>query len=156
VTVPAQRLTASDLYRSIDLVEETFRAGDDEVEVVRNGRLRLVSTVDFRIKQLVAVVVHMREPHHAEAMELIGELRRARISRSVDLPGVFADLRSVISAWDAARQDRRRAACPPLARGTSPLGAEPFRAGLVLEVGKPRMSAHSIRPSYEKGAEPRS
>jgi hypothetical protein len=110
MTVPADRLTASDFYRYIDRVEEAFREGDDLVEVVRSGRLRLVSTVDLRIKRLVEVVVHVRDPHHVEAMELVDELKRARISRSVDLPKVFGELRLVISSWDAARQARRQAA----------------------------------------------
>jgi hypothetical protein len=110
MTVPANRLTASDFYRYIDRVEEAFREGDDLVEVVRSGRLRLVSTVDLRIKQLVAVVIHLRDPHYVEAMDLVEELKRARISRSVDLPKVFGELRLVVSAWDAAREARRQAA----------------------------------------------
>jgi hypothetical protein len=110
MSVPTDRLSAPDLYRCIDRVEEAFRKGDDEVEVVRRGRLRLVSTVDVSIKQLAGVVVHLRDPYYDEATELIDKLNLARISRSVDLPKVFGGLRSVISAWDAARQARRRAA----------------------------------------------
>jgi hypothetical protein len=107
MTVAADRLTASDLYRYIDRVEEAFREGDDLVEVVRGGRLRLASTVDLRIKQLVDVVVHLRDPHYVQAMALVDELKRARISRSVDLAKVFGELRLVISTWDATRQHRR-------------------------------------------------
>jgi hypothetical protein len=107
MTVPADRLTASDFYRYIDRVEEAFREGDDLVEVVRGGRLRLASTVDLRIKQLVDVVVHLRDPHYVQAMALVDELKRARISRSVDLAKVFGELRLVISTWDATRQHRR-------------------------------------------------
>jgi hypothetical protein len=110
MTVAAARLTASDLYRCIDLVEEAFGAGVDEVEVVRDGRLRLVSTVDLRIKQLGAVVAHLGDAHYAEAVKLVDELKRARISRSVDLVEVFGKLRVVIAAWDAVRQTPRRAA----------------------------------------------
>ena len=110
MTLPADRLRAPDLYRCIDRVEEAFRKGDDEVEVVRGGRLRLVSTVEASIKQLAGVVVHLRGPYYDEAKQLIDELNRARISRSVDLPKVFEELRSIISAWDTARQARRRAA----------------------------------------------
>jgi hypothetical protein len=43
-------------------------------------------------------------------MELVEALKRARISRSVDLSEVFERLRGVVSDWDAARQARRRAA----------------------------------------------
>lgn len=110
VSGPADRLTAADLYDRIQRAEEAFAVGDDEVEVVRGGRLRLVSTLDERIRQLVGVMAHMRDPHYSEAMDLVEELRRARISRGVDLPKVFGELRLVIASWDAARQVRRRAA----------------------------------------------
>ena len=107
MTVPAARLTALDLYDHVERAEESFREGDDLVEVVRDGRLRLVSTVDFRLKQLIDVIAHMRDPHYSEAMELIGKLKRARISRSVDLSEVFAQLRTVVATWDSIRLARR-------------------------------------------------
>jgi hypothetical protein len=110
MTTPAHRLTAADLDDYIDRAEKAFADGDDLVEVVRNGRLRLVSTLDDRIQRLAGVIVHMRDPHYSEAMKLVDELKRARISRSVDLPEVFAELRLVISTWDATRRARRRAA----------------------------------------------
>jgi hypothetical protein len=106
MTVPAARLTALDLYDHVERTEESFREGDDLVEVVRDGRLRLVSTVDFRLKQLIDVIAHMRDPQYSEAMELVGKLKRARISRSVDGPHVFAQLRGVVAAWDSARLAR--------------------------------------------------
>lgn len=108
--VPVDRLTAADLYDYVKRAEDAFADGDDEIEVVRGGRLQLVTTLDERIRQLIGVIPPMREPHHAEAMELIDQLKRARISQSVDLPKVFGELRSVISAWNAARQSRRQAA----------------------------------------------
>ena len=110
MTVPADRLTAADLYDLIERAEEAFAKGDDFFEIVRDGHLRLMSTLDYRIKQLVGVIRHMRDPAYSEAMELIDELKRARISRTVDLPEVFAGLRLVISTWDAARPARSRAA----------------------------------------------
>ena len=110
VTVPAERLTAADLRDYLRRVEEAFAAGDQETEVLRGGRLRLVLTVNERIKQLEGVLVHVRDPHYSEAMELVGELKRARVSRSVSLPEVLERLRVVIAAWDADRQARRRAA----------------------------------------------
>lgn len=110
MSTPADRLTAADLSDHIDRAEKAFADGDDLFEVVRDGRLRLESTLDHRIKRLVGVFVHMRDPHYSEAMALVDELKLARISRSVDLPEVFAELRLVISTWDASRQARRRAA----------------------------------------------
>jgi hypothetical protein len=65
-----------------------------------------VSTVDFRLKQLIDVIAHMRDPQYSEAMELVGKLKRARISRSADLPDVFAQLRAVVAAWDPTRLAR--------------------------------------------------
>ncbi len=106
----AERLTAADIYDRIERLERVFAQGDDLMEVVRDGRLRLVSTVDLRLTQLIAVVIHVRDPHHSDAMELVDELKRARISRGVDLSEVFGKLRGVISAWDADRHTRRRAA----------------------------------------------
>ena len=109
MTVPSERLTAADLYDLVDRVEEAF-VDEDEFEVVRGGRLRLVLAVDYRIRQLVGVINQIRDPHYSEAMEQIDALKRARISRSVDVPETFRRLRLVISAWDVARQARRRAA----------------------------------------------
>lgn len=106
----AERLTADDIYDRIERSERVFADGDDLIEVVRDGRLRLVSTVDLRLRQLVEVIIHLRDPHYSEAMELVDELKRARISRSVDLAEVFGKLRGVISAWDAERQARKQAA----------------------------------------------
>lgn len=105
--VPASRLTADDLYDRIDRAEETFAEGDDFVEIVRGDRLRLVSTVDLRIAQLVGVLIHIRDPHYTEAMTLVDELKRSRISTSVDMTTTFERLREVVAAWDAARQLRR-------------------------------------------------
>ena len=81
----AERLTAADIYDRIERLERVFAQGDDLMEVVRDGRLRLVSTVDLRLTQLIAAVIHVRDPHHSDAMELVDELKRARISRGVDL-----------------------------------------------------------------------
>ena len=106
MTVPAARLTALDLYDHIERAEEAFRKGDDLFEIERDGRLRLVSTVDYRLKQLIDVIVHMRDPYYSEAMDLVRALKHARISRSVDLPAVVAELRRVIAAWDSARLAR--------------------------------------------------
>lgn len=106
----AERLTADDIHDRIERLERVFAEGDDLIEVVRDGRLRLVSTVDLRLTQLVDVITHVRDPHYSEAMNLVDELKRARISRGVDLSEVFRKLRGVISAWDADRQARRRAA----------------------------------------------
>lgn len=109
MTVPAQRLTAADLYDYVDLTEKAFME-EDEFEVERDGRLRLVLRVDYRMRQLIGVINHMRDPHYSLAMEQVDALKRARISRSVDLPEVFTRLRHVISSWDAAHEARRRAA----------------------------------------------
>lgn len=106
----AERLTPDDIYDRIERLERVFAERDDLIEVVRDGRLRLVSTVDVRLTQLVGVIIHLRDPHYSEAMELVDALKRARISRGVDLSEVFGKLRGVISAWDADRQARRRAA----------------------------------------------
>jgi hypothetical protein len=110
MTIHDNRLPAAALYDYIDRAEKAFAEGDDLVEVVRDGRIRLVSTLDYRIKQLVGVIAHMRDPHYSKAMELVAQLKRARISRSVDLPEVFAELRLLISTWDATRRARRQAA----------------------------------------------
>src|SRR4051812_4761120 len=106
----AERLTSDDIYDRIERLERVFADGDDLIEVVRDGRLRLVSTVDLRLTQLVQVIIHVRDPHYSEAVELVDEVKRARISRGVDLSEVFGKLRGVILAWDAGRQARRRAA----------------------------------------------
>lgn len=106
----AERLTADDIYDRIERLERVFAEGDNLIEVVRDGRLRLVSTVDLRLTQLVDVIIHVRDPHYSEAVELVDELKRARISCGVDMSEVFGKLRGVVSAWDADRQARRQAA----------------------------------------------
>lgn len=112
--VPASRLTPDDLYDCIERAEETFAEGDDLIEVVRDGRLRLVSTVDLRITQLVGVLVHISDPHYTEAMTLVDELKRGRIATSVDLPATCERLREVVAAWDATRRSRRATQAAPL------------------------------------------
>ena len=65
-----------------------------------------MSLGDFLRKQLIDVIAHVRDPQYSEAMELVGKLKRARISRSADLPDVFAQLRAVVAAWDSTRLAR--------------------------------------------------
>lgn len=107
MTVPAERLTAVDVYHFIDWTREAFAKGDDlyEVEIWEDGqrRLRLRSTLDFHIRRLEAVIAHMSDPHYAKAAELVARLKRARISESVDVANVLADLRTVVAYWDQSR-----------------------------------------------------
>jgi len=110
MSVPADRLTAADLLDHVDRAEAAFADGDQLVEVERQGRLRVVFVIDERLKQLERVIAHMREPHYSEAMELLGTLKRARISQSIKPPDVCEQLRRVIAQWDVMRQSRRRAA----------------------------------------------
>jgi hypothetical protein len=110
MSVPADRLTAADLRDYVDRAEAAFADGDQLVEVEREGRLRVVFVIDERITQLERVIAHMRDPCYSEAMELLGTLKRARISRSIKPADVCEQLRQLISDWDAARQSRRRAA----------------------------------------------
>ena len=114
MTVPAERLAAADIYHFLDWTREAFAAGDDlvAVEVWENGRrrLRLRSTLDFQIRRLEGVIAHMGDPHHGKAMELVARLKRARISDSVDVASVLADLRTVVAYWDQSRP-RLKCAC---------------------------------------------
>lgn len=117
MSVPAQRLTAVDVYHYIDWTREAFAAGDDFYEVETFDpewgrlRLRLRSKLDFHIGRLERVVALMPDPFHTDATNLIAKLKRARISTTVDVPNVLADLRTVVAYWDQHKRElaeRRR------------------------------------------------
>jgi hypothetical protein len=110
MSVAADRLTAADLRDHVDRAEATFADGDQLVDVERQGRLRVVFVIDERLKQRERVIAHMRDPDYSEAMELLGTLKRARVSQGIKPPDVCEQLRQLISDWDAVRQSRRRAA----------------------------------------------
>jgi hypothetical protein len=116
VTVPAQRLTAHDVYRYLGYLADAFAAGDELIEVEERDpgtgrlRLRVVFQIDRQLARLERVLAHFQEPYHSQAMGLVSELKQARMSESrrTGLPSVFVRLRMVVADWD--RQRRKRAA----------------------------------------------
>lgn len=116
MTVPAQRLTAHDIYRYLGYLAEAFGAGDELIEVEERdretGRLRLrpVFQIDRQLDRLERVLAHFSEPHYSQAMEVVAELKRARCSdsRRAELPSTFVRLRMVVADWDRQRRTRKQ------------------------------------------------
>lgn len=108
MSVPAERLTARDLYHYVDWLREAFEAGDQVLEVEARDpvsgrpRLRLVFQRDRQLARLERVLAHAAEPFRSEALELVEELKRARLAEGVPVDAL-ARLRSLVSAWDRGR-----------------------------------------------------
>lgn len=107
MTVPAQRLTAVDLYHFLDWLKEAFAAGDQlrEIEEFHDGRrrLRVVFEIDHQLERLQRVLAHVSEPHYSQAMNLVDELKRARLRANPDTAAIFVRFGAVIADWDRSR-----------------------------------------------------
>ena len=103
MTVPADRLTAVDIYRYLDWLGEAFEAGDQLVEIVVQGRLRVVRQRDFQLRRLELVLQHLNASHHQQAMALVAELKRALVADGVPWREILRRLHRVVHDWEAAR-----------------------------------------------------
>ena len=116
MTVPAQRLTAHDIYRYLGYLADEFAAGDRLIEIEErdreSGRLRLrvVFAIDRQLARLERVIAHFSEPHYSQATEVVAELKRARTSERLraELPATFVRLRMVVADWDRQRRTRKQ------------------------------------------------
>lgn len=116
MTVPAERLTAHDIYRYLGYLAEAFAAGDAMLEVEERDRetgrmrLRVVFQIDRQLARLERVFAHFKEPHYGQAMEIVAELKRARSSERLraELPATFVRLRMVVADWDRQRRTRKQ------------------------------------------------
>lgn len=110
MTVPAQRLTAVDLYHYLDWLKEAFAAGDEliEVEEFADGRrrLRVVWQIDRQLVRLERVLAHVSDPHYSQAMELVSELKRQRLVSHPDTDRIFVRFGAVIADWDRRKSLR--------------------------------------------------
>lgn len=108
MSVPAERLATSDLYHYLDWLREAFEAGDELLEVEEwdpvSGRLRLRVAFqrDRQLDRLERTLAHVGEPYRSRMLELLAELKRARLREGVPVDAL-ARLRSLVSEWERGR-----------------------------------------------------